>query len=68
MEARKQSGKIGHVLAAFIRDKFADELADGTMNRVKLHRYKRLYRAFYQHRQQLPSELRNIPATRQRRD
>ena len=61
IEARKQSGKVADLLAAFIKDKFADELANREMSTNKLYRYKRLYQDFHNHRHQLPLELQNLP-------
>jgi hypothetical protein len=58
---RRDSKPIADVLAAFIRDKFADELADGTMSTQKLYRYEKLYSAFFNHRDKLPPDLRDMP-------
>jgi hypothetical protein len=61
IEARKEPGKVADLLAQFIRAKFAGELGDGTMSTDKLYRYKSLYQAFYDHRSELPPDLRSIP-------
>jgi hypothetical protein len=58
---RRDSKPIADVLAAFIRDKFADELADGTMSTQKLYRYEKLHSAFYNHRDELPRDLQDMP-------
>ena len=61
IKTRKPYGNTAEVLAAFIRDKFADELANRTMTTNELNRYEGLHPAFYTHRDKLPAELRDIP-------
>jgi hypothetical protein len=61
IEARKQPGKRADVLAAFINEKFAAEIADGTMSTDKFFRYTSLYQAFQDHRAELPPDLRSLP-------
>jgi hypothetical protein len=61
VEARKQPGKVADLLAQFIRAKFADELADGTMSTQQLYRYGGLHRAFYNHKDKLPPDLQDMP-------
>jgi hypothetical protein len=59
---RRGSKPIADVLEGFIRTKFADELADGTMSTQKLYRYgKELHAAYYNHRDELPADLRDMP-------
>jgi hypothetical protein len=65
IEARKQPGKVADLLAQFVRAKFADELDDGTMSTDKLYRYKSLYQAFFDHRSELPPDLRSVPTKSQ---
>jgi hypothetical protein len=57
---RRDSKPIADVLAEFIRDKFAAEFADGTMSTQKLYRYEKLHSAFYNHRAELPPDLRDM--------
>lgn len=51
----------GEELADFIARVFAPELADGTMTRQTLNRYRGLYQDFYNHRAKMPPELQSIP-------
>jgi hypothetical protein len=61
METPKPRGKIADVLAAFIGEKFPDELAAGTMTTQKLYRFAGLHRAFYNHKDKLPRDLQDMP-------
>jgi hypothetical protein len=61
IEARKQPGKVADLLAQFVRAKFADELAAGTMSTQTLYRYEGLHRAFYNHKDKLPPDLQDMP-------
>jgi hypothetical protein len=61
-DGRRRGGKlVADVLAGFIRDKFADELGDGTMSTQRLYHYEGLHSAFYNHRDELPADLRDMP-------
>jgi tetratricopeptide (TPR) repeat protein len=51
----------GEELGDFIKREFAPELADGTMMRPLLKRYRGLHEAFYNHLDKLPPELQAIP-------
>jgi tetratricopeptide (TPR) repeat protein len=61
VETPKPRGKTANVLATFIREKFAEELADGTMTTQKLYRYEALHDAFYNHKDKLPRDLQDMP-------
>jgi hypothetical protein len=61
-DGRRRDGKpVADVLAEFISDKFAGELADGTMSTQKLYRYEGLHSTFYNHRDELPPDLHDMP-------
>jgi hypothetical protein len=51
----------GVALADFINERFAAELDGETMTRAKLRRFASLYQDYYNHLDQLPSDLQNLP-------